>query len=322
MITTSDATMHPGTIEHVEPKSSKKASLLEEIKTIYQYHQRSTRDIAIHDYHNVYRKAIGDLKAFGLGPVKDKKILDLGCGARFPFSLLAASEGAKVTALDISYVKPHIPPIFFFKVLKANGLKRAAKSTTRKWLFDSLYRKQLEESSGRKLSHVEAEIDFVLADPAAANYPLPSDTYDLVASNAVLEHVDDVRKYFAEVHRMLKPGGLSFGLIHNYYSISGGHNLECAYPDTNPSPRVAPWDHLRENQYPTHVYLNQFKPEDYRSAAAASLEILLFEGRDINHNAGGLEGEAISNSRCESQLWRYPEDLLLTRSYCIICRKR
>lgn len=179
----------------------------------------------------------------------------------------------------------------------------------------------MEETAGRKLSDVEAEIDFVTADPAAANYPLRSGAYDLVASNAVLEHVDDVKKYFAEVHRLLKPGGLSFGLVHNYYSISGGHNLECAYPDTNPSPRVAPWDHLRDNQYPTHVYLNQLKPEDYRSAAAASLEILLFEGRDINHNAGGLEGEQFLTPEVRAELSQYPKDLLLTRSYCIICRK-
>ena len=58
------------------------------------------------------------------------------------------------------------------------------------------------------------------------------------------------------------------------------------------SPGVAPWDHLRGNEFPTHTYLNKLKPEEYKAAAeAASLEVVLFESRDINHNAGGQEGE-------------------------------
>ena len=284
---TSDATKKLRLPDSLKKESSKRQNIIQEIKDIYHYHQRSTREFAIHDYNNVYKKAIRDLNAFGLESVKGKEVLDLGCGARFPFSLLAASEGANITALDISYVKPHALPIFFLKIARANGIKRAAKSAIRKVLFDNLYLKQIKTSAGKDLSQFIPKINFILADPTAADYPLPSDKYDLVASNAVLEHVDDVEKYFKEVYRLLKRGGLSYGFIHNYYSISGGHNLECAFPDTNPSPRVAPWDHLRSNQYPTHIYLNKLKPEDYKAAAAASLEVLLFEGRDIDHNAGG-----------------------------------
>ena len=302
-------------------KSPKKQGIIQEFKDIYGYHQRSTRQFAIHDHNNVYKKAIEDLKAFGLESLNGKEVLDLGCGARFSFSLLAASEGAKVTALDIYNVKPNALPVFFAKTLKANGMKRAVKSVIRRLLFDKLYLKQMEVLAGMNLSSFIPKINFILADPTAANYPLPSDKYDLVASNAVLEHVGDVNKYFAEVSRVLKKGGLSYGHIHNYYSISGGHNLECAFPDTNPSPRVAPWDHLRSNQYPTHIYLNKLKPENYKAAAAASLEVLLFEGRDIAHNAGGLEGEKLFTPEVQEELSQYPAELLLTRSFCIICRK-
>jgi SAM-dependent methyltransferase len=299
----------------------KKASLIQEIKNIYHYHQRSTRQFAIHDYNNVYKKAIKDLRVFGLESIAGKELLDLGCGARFPFSLLAASEGANVSALDITYVKPHALPVFFWKTLRANGMKRAAKSVIRKVLFDNLYLKQLEASAGIDLSPFIPKINFILGNPTAAHYPLPSDKYDVITSNAVLEHVDDVKKYFAEVNRLLKKGGLSYGFIHNYYSISGGHNLECAFPDSNPSLKVAPWDHLRNNQFPTHIYLNKLKPADYKAAAAASLEVLLFEGRDINHDEGGLEGEKFLTPEVQAELSEYPRELLLTRSYCIICRK-
>ena len=130
-------------------KNPKKQGIIQEIKDIYEYHQRSTRDFAIHDYNNVYKKAIKDLTAFGLESIKGKEVLDLGCGARFPFSLLAASEGANITALDISYVKPHALPVFFWKILRANGIKRAAKSVVRKVLFDKLYMKQMEIAAGK-----------------------------------------------------------------------------------------------------------------------------------------------------------------------------
>ena len=120
------------------------------------------------------------------------------------------------------------------------------------------------------LDYLIKKINFVLADPVAEVYPLPSDRYDLIASNAVLEHVANVENYFREVGRLLKKGGLSYGLIHNYYSISGGHNLECAYPDSKPSQRVPPWDHLRANKYPTHIYLNKLKPADYKGIATWS----------------------------------------------------
>ena len=313
--------MKPVTSAPFQSEVPKKASLLQEIKTIYQYHQSSTREIAIHDYTNVYKKTMKDLRGFGLDSIEGKEVLDIGCGARFPFSLLAAAEGAHITALDVMYLKPHSLPVFFWKILKANGVKRAAKSAVRKALFDELYFKQLESSAGIDLSSFVSKINFVLADPKAANYPIPSGAFDLTVSNAVLEHVYDVEKYFREVARVLKRGGLSYGLIHNYYSISGGHNLEWAFPDAKPSSGVEPWDHLRSNQFPTHTYLNKLKPEEYKAAAAASLEVLLFESRDINHNAGGLEGEKFLRPEVQAELSQYPKELLLARSFCIICRK-
>ena len=44
-------------------------------------------------------------------------MLDIGCGARFPFSLLAAAEGAHITALDVMNLKPH--PLYDLIVSKA-----------------------------------------------------------------------------------------------------------------------------------------------------------------------------------------------------------
>jgi len=55
--------------------------------------------LTIDDYNNVYKKTIKDPGSFGPGSIEGKELLDIGCGARFPFSLLAAAEGAHITAL-------------------------------------------------------------------------------------------------------------------------------------------------------------------------------------------------------------------------------
>jgi SAM-dependent methyltransferase len=144
---------------------------------------------------------------------------------------------------------------------------------------------------------------------------------DLVVSNAVLEHVADVPKFSAEVARLLDSGGYFYAIIHNFYSLSGGHSLEWAFPDEFPSSNVPPWDHLRENHFPAWTYLNRCKPEQFKNAFAKYLSIVRFEGVGINHDAGELEGECFLTADIAVELKAYPRDLLLTRSWCIICRK-
>jgi SAM-dependent methyltransferase len=295
--------------------------IFSEFKQLYDYNLRYTERIATHDCLNVFQKTFRDLKLAGFQSLSGKKVLDLGCGQRYPFALQCAAKGAKVTALDINYVKPDILILYFFRCLKHNGLKRAIKSFLRKMLFDKHYYQVLEECANGPIFSFLPKINFVATDLGKLNYSLPSQMFDLIASNAVLEHVSDVAGFAIEVKRMLRPEGYFYGFIHNFYSISGGHCLEWAFPDDTKSKKIPPWDHLRANKYPTHVYLNQYKPEQYRNAFAEHLEIKLFEGRDINHDHGGKEGVQFLTGQVAKELNKYPRDLLLTRSYCIICRK-
>lgn len=160
-----------------------------------------------------------------------------------------------------------------------------------------------------------------MSDPTSGSYPLPSNSFDLIASNAVFEHVSDVQKTAAEVSRLLDTGGYFYAIIHNFYSLSGGHNLEWAFPGEHPSRKVPPWDHLRENLFPAFTYLNRWKPEQFREAFAKCLMILSFQGVGINHDPGELEGERFLTAEIASELQSYPENILLTRSWRIIGKK-
>jgi len=296
--------------------------MFREIRDQLSYHNRSTREFARHDFVNVYEKIKRDLSPLGLNSLKDKNVLDLGCGQRFPFSLLAASDGATVTALDINYCKPDNLVGYLINIARSNGLKRSVKSTIRRLLFDQSYYKELERASQRQLRSGISRVQFVVADPTKPNYPLPGNCFEFISSIAVLEHVSDVPGYFKEVSRLLKPNGIFYGIIHNFYSLSGGHNLQWAFPDKRPSKEVPPWDHLRNNLFPIHVYLNRLHPDEYRRAASADLQVLVFEGRDITHDPGGYEGEQFLTEPISAELDQYSRNILLTRSYCIICRKR
>ncbi len=296
--------------------------IIRELHEIINYHSQWGERFAKHDCHNVFEKEVRDLNAVGFRTLPREKVLDLGCGQRFPFALQCAAAGAQVTALDLDYVKPDALPLSFFRTIKHNGMKRACKSILRRLLFDSPYYKALDASAGLPLRNYCSKIDFVVADPQSDSYPLPSGQFDLISTNAVVEHVDNITKFADEIHRLLRRGGYFYGIIHNFYSLSGGHNLEWAFPDEQPSQKVPPWDHLRENKYPSWAPLNRLLPEEYQKAFSKRLDVLLFERRDINHDPGGFEGEQFLTLEVSAELASYPRELLLTRSWCIICQKR
>lgn len=303
-------------------KSFLKTTILREILRLLTYHSNYVQDFAKHDCFNVFEKAKKDLCSVGFHNLERKKVLDLGCGQRFPFALQCAAEGADVTALDVDYVKPDFLPLAFLRTYKHNGLKRACKSISRRLLFDSQYYDALSAAAGRHLEKYISHTNFVVSDPRIESYPLPSESFDLIASNAVLEHVTNVPLFATEIARLLRSGGYFYGLIHNFYSLSGGHNLDWAFPDNRPSQKVPPWDHLRDNRFPSWSPLNRLRPEGYQKAFGEILDILLFEGRDINHDSRRFEGERFLTLQLELELKSYPRQLLLTRSWLIICQKK
>lgn len=290
------------------------------IRSLWQYHSANAERHASHDFANVFEKTFRDLRAYGVDDLKGLKLLDLGCGQRFPLSLMAASRGATVTALDVTWIEPRLTPAAVVRTARHSGVSRAGKTLVRSLAFDRRYYRRLEKLSGAQRADA-ASIEFVRADPHAGRYPLESGAYDLAISIAVLEHVKDVTAVAAEVSRVLRPGGVFYGIIHNYYSLSGGHRLEWAYPDEHAPADIQPWDHLRECRYPPDYYLNRLKPEEYREALGGALDVLLFERRDEEHDPGGLEGEQYLVGDTAKALSEYPRELLLTRSWCVIARK-
>lgn len=80
---------------------------------------------------------------------------------------------------------------------------------------------------------------------------LSSASFDVIYSVSVLEHIKDLEAAFAEMYRLLKPGGV---LIHNYapyFSHDGGHALGIG---------DSPWAHVRLNESEYLRYLIELRP--------------------------------------------------------------
>ena len=297
--------------------------MLNEINQLFKFHLGNQKNLARHDSDRVFKQTINDLEknSFLNDDFSDLKILDLGCGQRFPFSIQSCLKGADVTSVDMDYVKPGNLFKSSLKIIKNNGLKRSVKTIFRKLILDKKYYNELVGLNQKQLVEESQKIKFMVFDPLSSKYPLKSSAFDLIVSNAVLEHVENIDMFSKEIKRLLKPKGFFYGIIHNYYSISGGHNLEWAYPDTNPSKKIPPWDHLLDNDYPTFVFLNKLKPEEYLKKFKLDFKICNFSGCDITHNTNKPEGLYYYNRLTDNRLKEYSKELLTTRSYKVILQK-
>jgi SAM-dependent methyltransferase len=239
------------------------------------------------------------------------RMLEVGCGQRFALTLLFHSVGARVTGIDTDFVDPKFSLKGMLSVWKRNGFERFAKTAIRHILFDRIYYSTLEKELGQPLK-IDKELDVRLMNACALEFP--DNEFDFIYSCAVFEHIDNVEKASSEVARVLKPDGIVSIGIHLFPSLSGGHSLEWAYPDTCPSKTAPPWDHLRQNLFPTHVYLNKLRETDYISIFNRYFTIL-----DVRES---YEGEEFLTDEILKELRDYSKEELLKRYIRVTMRKR
>lgn len=92
----------------------------------------------------------------------------------------------------------------------------------------------------------------VLGDITARD-TLADESFDLIVSHTVLEHILDIPASLETMHRLLKPGGLMFHLYNPWWAVNGGHTpgiLDC------------PWGHVRMSFTDLHRYFEEFRPNE------------------------------------------------------------
>jgi SAM-dependent methyltransferase len=142
-----------------------------------------------------------DFDRFPVGPAD--RVLDLGCGGgRHSFAMLR--KGADVVALDYS----------MSEIESVNGMFRAM----------------------REAGEAPLDARAVAVRGDAYRLPFPDESFDVIVAAEVLEHLHDDARAFAELERVLKPGGriavtvprwfperICWALSDAYHQVEGGH---------------------------------------------------------------------------------------------------
>ncbi len=234
------------------------------------------------------------------------KVLDIGCGQRYPQALLMADEN-DVIAIDISTILTNWSPLLIGRILLNEGIKRTVKTIVRKALFDKRYYRKLAKLNGRGFRRKPTILRM-----NAENLQFPDNTFDFAFSVGVFEHLGNVDKCVANMNRVLKPGGIFAIIITNYTGLTGGHNL---YGEDETTTKVPPWDHLRKNIFPSDVYLNGLRIADYKRIFNKYFDDFKFYEEEANQYAKYLSDEI------RKELSAYSEHELLTLGISIIGRK-
>lgn len=245
-----------------------------------------------------------------LGPIKGKRILDIGCGRSYPFALLFNSLGNQVTGIDILYIGANEPLVLRYpRILMHNGLKSLAEELLYKLsLKEKAYYQALEKVAAFPLTTQGITFERMSAE----NMNFPDETFDIVVSVASFEHIANVPQAVSELSRVMKRGAIAYVIIHLFTSPSGGHHFNWPNPD-----KVPPWDHLRQRKLPLTIYLNKMRKHEYLEVfGRGKLDVL--EVLDI----GRGEGRELLSAEIRAELSGYSDDELLQRAIAIVARQR
>jgi SAM-dependent methyltransferase len=243
-----------------------------------------------------------------LGGFESRRVLDVGCGKSFWLTLLLANHGAKVTGIDTEVVKPGFSKDKYLELAKKNGYERATRTFIWDQVFAKSYYKELENLNKTPLDFEKVDLKAM----SGVDLDFPDNTFDIVVSHEVFEHIADVSSTLKGLQRVMKPQGKTYIYIHNFTSLSGGHHIAWKYPDAEPSRKVPPWDHLRENKYSDiPSWLNRLREHEYRTEFEKYFEIIDWLPTD-------REGETLLTDRIAKELSDYSEDELLTKGFTVV----
>jgi SAM-dependent methyltransferase len=262
--------------------------------------------------YRAFMKALADLGC----TLEDKRILDIGCGANAPMTILLHSAGVKVTGID-DYIGHRwglgIRFGRYWLYLKEVGFFK----TLRKALGEVVYDRQYYKTLGQTIGLTPTETGLDLRRMSATNLSFPDNTFDVIHSNATWEHVGDVKLANRELSRLLRPGGLAYIEIHLFPSLSGGHDLPWIVPGRTDRGDILPWRHLRDPGWTAPVYLNRMRERDYRQSfeETPGLEIIAW-------TTEFTEGESLLTDQLRDELAAYSREELLTRSIIVILQRK
>lgn len=160
----------------------------------------------VHDYENVYLKLTRRLEQLlGTTRVQGLRLLDLGCGYYYPNAALLHAVGVEVCGADVGRVFFREGRVATFRQrLRERGLLRVAYWAGRRHDDYRHYYATLTALARAGIGHRALS----LSNYDGQRLPLADESFEAVCSDAVLEHVEDLRAFGRETARVLRPDGV------------------------------------------------------------------------------------------------------------------
>ena len=281
------------------------------------YHDRQSmlRAWAAHDVET-FHAFTSTVDAILKRPLRGLRVLDLGCGANAPMTVLLHAAGGHVTGVD-AYIGYRwglgLKPSRYANYVREVGIAKAARKIIGEFVFDRTYFAELSRLT--HLTLTDDGLDLRSMDIQAPD--LPPGEFDIVHSNATWEHIADVRAANRTVANCLRPGGLAYIEIHLFPSLSGGHDLPWIVPGTTVLGDVKPWQHLWDPQWRAPVFLNRLREKDYREAFSDCPGLRVEDWR-----TEFTEGREFLTPELRERLSDYSEEELTKRSIIVVASKR
>lgn len=284
----------------------------------------SSPEAASHDYRNAFVKARRWVNSVAEFDLSESRVLVIGCGYNYPDPLLWSSESKCTVGIDVreSFWRSGLVPLIAEFRKQGSDI---AEAFARAMILRASYRGyycRLREISGTSFD--EMTQDLISYDGKCL--PFASESFDVVISNAVLEHVSNLDSLLAQVARVTKVEGVCYHLWHNYYSLHGAHIPEDMALRN-------PWGHLRDDAdvrrwlTMSGTYLNKLSPDEIVRILSRDFQAVAVHRLDRNHNVNGFdndykpEGEDLLSPELSATIPAYPRELVLTRAYAFLGRK-
>ena len=219
----------------------------------------STKQYARSNYLK-YLKIQNELRTELNFELKNKKILDIGCGQRYPYTYLLSKHNT-VVGIDLDVILLQHDYSNYKSIISKNGLNRFFKTFLRSILFDWQFFKELS-----RLSNMRKTSQFEIKHMNAEELKFKGNSFDFVLSILSFEHFKDVEKCVKEVKRVLKKGGKFYISVDVYSKLHGGHEI-------NPK---RPWNHLLNKNFKPNVYLNKLRMEEYKKTFSNHFDKIRF----------------------------------------------